>query len=183
VDATSSGKLQGALRDRFPNRQITLTPAATQGNHLAWEAAVDDLPMFLRIENGSDGDDHLEMESAVLREVANAGVRVPEVHAVDVSRSRVSFAWQALEKIPFPILTNGTRREASITRALHSTSASPWRAGSHSASRLRPLTSRIGEARASFIGFTRAMKTTFTCVSIGISPSWSKGYSSRRATR
>jgi hypothetical protein len=80
------------------------SPAAGQGNHLSWNAEIDGVPAFLRIENGPEGDDHLAMESAVLGEVAKVGVSVPQVLACDASRVRVPFAWQALERISHPDL-------------------------------------------------------------------------------
>lgn len=80
------------------------------------------MPAFLRIENGPEGDDHLEMESAVLGEVAKTGVPVPRVLACDASRSRVPFAWQALERIPHPDLNQwwkaGTLDEAKVAREI-----------------------------------------------------------------
>ncbi len=101
---------------------IRLSPAAGQGNHLTWNAEIDGTPAFLRIENGPEGDDHLEMESAVLGEVAQAGVPVPRVLGCDASRTRVPFAWQALERIPHPDLNQwwkaGTLDEAKIAHEI-----------------------------------------------------------------
>jgi fructosamine-3-kinase len=90
-------------RSHVPLR-IELSPAAGQGNHLTWNVEIDGRPGFLRIENGPEGDDHLAMESSVLGEVAKTGVPVPRVLGCDASRTRVPFAWQALERIPHPDL-------------------------------------------------------------------------------
>jgi len=101
---------------------IRLSPAAGQGNHLTWNAEIDGTPAFLRIENGPEGDDHLEMESAVLGEVAKIGVPVPRVLGCDASRTRVPFAWQALERIPHPDLNQwwkaGTLDEPKIAHEI-----------------------------------------------------------------
>lgn len=97
---------------------IQLSPGAGQGNHLTWNAEIDGAPAFLRIENGPEGDDHLEMESVVLGEVAKSGVPVPHVLGCDASRTRVPFAWQALERIPHPDLNQwwkaGSLDEAKV---------------------------------------------------------------------
>lgn len=97
---------------------IRLSPASGQGNHLTWNAEIDGEPAFLRIENGPEGDDHLEIESAVLGEVAKTGVPVPRVLGCDASRTRVPFAWQALERISHPDLNQwwkaGSLDEAKV---------------------------------------------------------------------
>lgn len=103
-DEVSEEAIRGALSAHFHPDQLTLSPAAGQGNHLTWNAEIDGVPAFLRIENGPEGDDHLAMESAVLGEVAATGVPVPRVLGCDATRSRVPFAWQALERIPHPDL-------------------------------------------------------------------------------
>jgi fructosamine-3-kinase len=103
-DEVSEEAIRTALDDHFHPESLTLSPAAGQGNHLTWNAEIDGTPAFLRIENGPEGDDHLEMESGVLGEVAKIGVPVPRVLGCDASRTRMPFAWQALERIPHPDL-------------------------------------------------------------------------------
>lgn len=109
ADEVSKAAIRDALVDQFHPDTLTLSPAAGQGNHLTWNAEIAGTPAFLRIENGPEGDDHLEMESALLGEVAKAGVPVPRVLGCDASRSRVPFAWQALERIPHPDLNHWTK--------------------------------------------------------------------------
>jgi len=106
ADEVPEEALRDALADYFHPYHLTLSPAAGQGNHLTWNAEIDGVAAFLRIENGPEGDDHLEMESAVLGEVAKTGVPVPRVLGCDASRTRVPFAWQALERIPHPDLNH-----------------------------------------------------------------------------
>lgn len=102
--------------------RIELSPAAGQGNHLTWNAEIDGISAFLRIENGPEGDDHLAMESVVLGEVAKTGVPVPRVLGCDASRSRTPFAWQALARIPHPDLNHwwkaGTLDEAKVAHEI-----------------------------------------------------------------
>jgi fructosamine-3-kinase len=104
ADEVSEEEIRFALEDHFHPETLTLSPAAGQGNHLTWNAEIDGASMFLRIENGPEGDGYLEMESVILGEVAKTGVPVPRVLGCDASRTRVPFAWQALECIPFPDL-------------------------------------------------------------------------------
>ncbi|MDZ4287224.1 MAG: aminoglycoside phosphotransferase family protein [Prosthecobacter sp.] len=106
TDPLIEPQLREAMRERMQAKEIELTPASSQGNHLTWKAVVDGVPLFVRVENGPDGDDYLEMESAVMRQARAAGVLVPKVAAVDASRTRVPFAWQAQEHIPFPDLNH-----------------------------------------------------------------------------
>lgn len=121
-DEVSEAAIHTALVDHFHPDTLTLSTAEGQGNHLTWNAEIDGMPAFLRIENGPEGDDHLEMESAVLGEVAKVGVPVPRVLGCDASRSQVSFAWQALERIPHPDLNQwwkaGTLDEAKVAREI-----------------------------------------------------------------
>ncbi|MCB1237151.1 MAG: aminoglycoside phosphotransferase family protein [Verrucomicrobiae bacterium] len=98
--------LRGALRDHFGARSIVLKPGVGQGNHLTWQAEVDDLSLFLRVENGPEEDDHLAVESALLDRVREIGVPTPRVFGCDATRSRVPFAWQALERLTVPDLNH-----------------------------------------------------------------------------
>ena len=105
-DALLEGQLHDAMRVRLGCRDLKLTVAASQGNHLTWKADADGRVMFVRLENGPELDDYIEVESEVMRQVRAIGVAVPEVFAVDASRTRVAGAWQALECVPFPDLNH-----------------------------------------------------------------------------
>jgi aminoglycoside phosphotransferase (APT) family kinase protein len=110
--------LRAAVAAHFHPGTLALSPASGQGNHLTWNAEIDGVPAFLRVEDGPEGDAHLEMESAVLGEVAACGVPVPRVLGCDASRTRVPFAWQALERVPHPDLNHwakeGTLRADAV---------------------------------------------------------------------
>lgn len=131
VDEVSDEAIRTALADHFHPDTLTLSPAAGQGNHLTWNAEIDGASAFLRIENGPEGDDHLGMESVVLGEVAKTGVPVPRVLGCDASRTRVPFAWQALERIPHPDLNQwwkaGSLDEAKVAFEIGQTVAR-WQA-------------------------------------------------------
>lgn len=109
ADEVPEEAVRDALVAHFHPDTLTLSPAAGQGNHLTWNAEIDGVSAFLRIENGPEGDDHLKVESAVLGEVSKRGVPVPRVLGCDAGRTRVSFAWQLLERIPHPDLNRWAR--------------------------------------------------------------------------
>ena len=104
ADANLASQLEKELQRHFDTKNVVLSPGAGQGNHLTWNADVDGKPLFIRVENGPEKDEHLAVESALLDRVRTAGVVTPRVFGCDASRRRVSFAWQALERIEAPDL-------------------------------------------------------------------------------
>jgi len=95
--------LAGVLTRHFGER-IALRPGVGQGNHVTFAATIGGRDTFIRVEDGPDGDDYMEVESHVLRAVARLGVPAPAMLHVDATRRDVPFAWQVLECIPFPDL-------------------------------------------------------------------------------
>jgi fructosamine-3-kinase len=104
ADADLASHLEQELQRHFDTKNVVVNPGAGQGNHLTWNAEVDGKAMFVRVENGPEKDGHLAVESALLDRVRGAGVRTPKVFGCDATRSRVPFAWQALERIAAPDL-------------------------------------------------------------------------------
>ena len=104
--AELESQVRQELRRHFDSSTIELSPGAGQGNHLTWNAQVDGKTMFLRVENGPENDEHLAIESLLLDRVREAQVLTPHVFGCDASRSRVPFAWQALERIAAPDLNH-----------------------------------------------------------------------------
>jgi fructosamine-3-kinase len=101
------GELEGALASAVARQfgeRIALAPGTGQGNHITFTATIGGRDTFIRVEDGPDGDDYMEVESQVLRAVARLGVLAPAVLHVDATRRDVPFAWQVLECIPFPDL-------------------------------------------------------------------------------
>lgn len=105
-DAELEQQLRDALQQHFNAKAVVLSAGAGQGNHLTWNADVDGQTMFVRVENGPEKDAHLAVESELLDHVWAAGVATPRVFGCDASRSRVPFAWQALERIAAPDLNH-----------------------------------------------------------------------------
>ncbi|MCF7784473.1 MAG: aminoglycoside phosphotransferase family protein [Prosthecobacter sp.] len=106
ADAEIEQQLGEALRRHFVTQVVELHTGIGQGNHLTWNARVAGQPMFIRVENGPEKDGQLAVESALLGRVSEAGVITPRVYACDATRSRVPFAWQALEHISAPDLNH-----------------------------------------------------------------------------
>jgi aminoglycoside phosphotransferase (APT) family kinase protein len=98
--------LRPLLAARFDTSAVVLRPAAGQGNHLTFEAEIDGRAMFVRVEDGPEHDDYIEVESSVLGQVRALGVPAPRVHAVDASRVQVPFAWQVMDRIAQPDLNH-----------------------------------------------------------------------------
>lgn len=111
--STSEGHLLALLKGRFPGKPVVLRPGTGQGNHITWLATVGGTEFFVRVEDGPERDDYIEVESRVLAEVRALGIPAPQVHGVDASRRRVPFAWQLLENIRWPDL-NKLRKEGRL---------------------------------------------------------------------
>lgn len=103
-------ELRMALSQRFPHAPVSLSPAGGQGNHVTFRAVLDGREAFIRVEDGPERDDNLEVESHVLGEVRALGLPAPRVLGVDAARTRVPFAWQALEMIAHPDLNEWHKR-------------------------------------------------------------------------
>jgi fructosamine-3-kinase len=105
-------ELRGALAAHFDERDFPLTPTGGQGNHATFRARLAGSEVFIRVEDGPELDDYMEIESRIVEMVREADVPAPRVLAVDASRHRVSFAWQVLEFIPHPDLNQLQKRGA-----------------------------------------------------------------------
>lgn len=113
VDSSAlEGSVRGELLERFPGQTIELQPAGGQGNHRTYFARMDGVDAFVRLEDGPERDDYLEVESHVLAAVRALGIPAPRVLVVDASRRRVPFAWQVLEYIPQSDLNELHKRHA-----------------------------------------------------------------------
>ncbi|MDF1738595.1 MAG: aminoglycoside phosphotransferase family protein [Verrucomicrobiales bacterium] len=110
--------LSEALKHHFDTGAVVLSPGSGQGNHLTWQAVIDGVAMFLRVENGPEQDHHLAVESAILDRIRESGVRTPIVHGCDASRERVPFAWQALEMINEPDLNHWQKQNCLNAEAI-----------------------------------------------------------------
>ncbi|MCR6722132.1 MAG: hypothetical protein NVV59_18005 [Chitinophagaceae bacterium] len=91
--------LRNYLVNYFRIDLIDLRPGNGQGNHVTFLADYPDTTYFIRIENGPEMDDYMDVESAVLKKVNAIGVPSPRVFHSDKSRLHVPFAIQIIEYI------------------------------------------------------------------------------------
>ncbi len=106
ADQDIAGQLCGELRRALATDAVQLVPATSQGIHRTWTARVAERELFVRVDDSADGGCRLEMESAIMGVVRHVGLPVPQVHACDASRQRVPFAWQAIDRLPYPDLNH-----------------------------------------------------------------------------
>ncbi len=104
VPADLERQLAAALADYFGGGAVELRPGGGQGNHLTFRTTMGGREAFVRVEAGPEGDDYMEIEAHLLREVARLGVPAPAVLGVDATRRHVPFAWQVLDYVPQPDL-------------------------------------------------------------------------------
>ncbi len=92
------------LGKKFGDAGFSLSPGGGQGNHLTFRAESDRGIYFVRVENGPESDNYMEIEARVLDVVRAAGVPTPVVYAVDSSRREVPYSYQFLEHFNEPDL-------------------------------------------------------------------------------
>jgi fructosamine-3-kinase len=88
----------------FGSNTILIRPGNGQGNHLTYVVEYNAAKRFIRLENGPEGDDFMEIEARVLTEIKALGIPSPTVYAVDATRREVPFAYQILEYLNYPDL-------------------------------------------------------------------------------
>lgn len=161
ADEALEQQLLGALEGCFKS-SVILTPAHGQGNHLTWRAQTAGQEMFIRVENGPEQDNHLQMESTVMELTRHAGVQVPKVFATDATRRDVPFAWQALEYLPWPDLNHfhkgGTLRLPEIAEAIGN-SVARWQA--IQPSNFGPFDSQVWDEEKQLCGFHSGYENYF----------------------
>ena len=97
--STLHRQLAQYLSSSFEPGLVQLKPAGGQGNHITYLAIYPSRTYFVRVENGPENDDYMDVESAVLRKVNAIGIPSPKVYHSDNSRSKVPFAVQVIEYI------------------------------------------------------------------------------------
>lgn len=92
--------LAGILADRFGAAPGDLRGGGGQGNHFLFRATIAGKDCMIRIEDGPERDDYMEVEAHVAGLVKTAGVPSWNFLAVDSTRSAAPFAWQVVERVP-----------------------------------------------------------------------------------
>ncbi|MGC3969912.1 MAG: aminoglycoside phosphotransferase family protein [Pirellulales bacterium] len=83
---------------------MELRAGGGQGNHATFIAVIDGISRFVRIDDGPEHDDYLDVESHVLGAVRSVGLPAPAVLAVDATRREAPFAWHVIECVDRPDL-------------------------------------------------------------------------------
>ena len=99
-------ELLRVIQPHAVGREISLRAGGGQGNHLTWVLDTGPRTFFVRVEDGPELDDYIEVESRILDEVRHLGIPAPKVHLVDASRAKVPFAWQIMDHIDCPDLNH-----------------------------------------------------------------------------
>ena len=92
------------LIEYFGDTNFSVTTAGGQGNHLTFLVTRNEKHYFVRIENGPENDDYMEVEATLMNQVRSQGIPSPLIYAVDSSRRKYAFAWQIMEYINYPDL-------------------------------------------------------------------------------
>jgi fructosamine-3-kinase len=98
--------LVSLLSQHFGCNDFSFRPAGGQGNHITYLVLCKGNTYFLRVENGPEGDDYMEIEAKVLDEVRALGILTPKVFEVDATRKTFPFAYQIMEFIDYPDLNS-----------------------------------------------------------------------------
>ena len=96
---------------------VSLRPSSAPGNHLTAIARIGKEEWFARIEDGPEQDPYMEVESRLLRDLADLDIPTPAVRFCDASRQHIPYAIQVLENIPHPTLNDCVK--ANETSPLH----------------------------------------------------------------
>lgn len=88
------------LARRFGAAAPDLRPGGGQGNHFIFRATIEGKDCMIRIEDGPERDDYMEVEAHVIDLIKETGVPSWNFLGVDSSRAEVPFAWQVIERVP-----------------------------------------------------------------------------------
>ena len=100
------------LNTFFKEGLLELSSGGGQGNHITFVANYANNKYFVRVENGPEMDDYMDVESEVLRQVNASGIPSPFVYHSDKSREHVPFAVQVIEFIQHDDLNALDKAEA-----------------------------------------------------------------------
>ena len=113
-------RLVERMLSEYFREPVKVHTAGGQGNHLTFLTEHAGREYFIRIENGPDGDDYMEVEASVIERVRTTGVPTPHIYAVDSSRRRYPFAYQIMERLASTDLNRIYRQgELDTAKVMH----------------------------------------------------------------
>lgn len=95
------GEVIKMLSEYFGDAEFLLESANGQGNHITFLATRQGKKYFIRVENGPERDDYMDVEAAVINKVRELGIPSPYIFAVDSLRVKYPFAYQIMEYIEY----------------------------------------------------------------------------------
>lgn len=102
---TDSKSMESEVRrmmtDYLRTGDFTLNSAAGEGNHLTFLARQSEQEYFIRLENGPEADEYMEVEAEIVDQVRRQGVPTPKIFRVDSSRTHYPFAYQIMERLTY----------------------------------------------------------------------------------
>ena len=102
-----------------------LVPSCGEGTHRTYLLRQGRQTLFVRVEDGPEGDGHLAEESRVLEAVTASGIPAPHVHFCDVSRQRAPLAVQVITHYEAPDL-NRFCRERGVSATVFAEEIGRW---------------------------------------------------------
>jgi hypothetical protein len=94
----SENSLVSLLSRYFGSNEFSFRPVGGQGNHITCLVVNKGNAYFLHVENGTEGDDYMEIEAKILDEMRTLGILTPKIFTVDASLKVVPFAYQIKDK-------------------------------------------------------------------------------------
>lgn len=90
------------LMERFlGNSHFSLQTAGGQGNHITFKVVSDTEQYFVRLENGPEKDDYMEIEASLCAMVRQKDIPTPVIYEVDSSRNYYPFAYQIMKYVDY----------------------------------------------------------------------------------
>jgi fructosamine-3-kinase len=112
--------IKSILKEFLGDESFNISDGGGQGNHLTYKVNHKNTTYFLRIENGPERDDYMEVEASIMNFVRKKGIHSPHIFAVDSSRQKVPFAYQIMENIDFPDLNQVNKSDKiNLTPIMH----------------------------------------------------------------
>jgi len=109
-DAALLKGVRQILKNAF-SEPFELLPGVGEGTHRTFQLHHQEKTYFVRVEDGPEGDTHLETESHILRALSKINIPVPHVYFCDVSRKEAPFSVQVITHYPTSDLNRLYRKE------------------------------------------------------------------------
>lgn len=93
------------------DKRFSINSVNSQGNHYIFIAFLDNKKFFIRVEDGPEKDNYMEVEAAISAKMREKNIPVPLMYKVDSSRTQYPFAYQLIEYIDYPDLNQYNKKK------------------------------------------------------------------------